>query len=127
MSLQNIFKTGFLILLAYTPLAWSQGSQKDVNRKGKVAYSTNLDFDSTMIDGKKKAPMGTMVKGLFKRFGHNFVMGLKRSFYIAFVNPCRRLLSQSSEVLSLSLSLSPFFVKIKGCQRRRRPGKDENK
>ena len=62
------------ILFAPVSGVFAQGARKDLNRGGgKAVYSTNLDFDSTMIDGKMKAPMGFFLQGRNKQSLTNMV------------------------------------------------------
>lgn len=54
-------------------IGYSQ-NRKNLNKNTeKVVYSTNLDFDSTMIDGQKKAPMGFFLQGRNKQSLTNMV------------------------------------------------------
>lgn len=62
-------------------------TRKDLNQgEAKVVYSTRLDFDSTLIDGQTKAPMGFFLQGRNKqslsnmvKLRSNFKQELKRS------------------------------------------------
>ena len=53
----------------------AQTVSKDLNRNAeeKVTYSTNLDFDSTMIDGQMKAPTGFFLQGRNRQSLSNMV------------------------------------------------------
>lgn len=55
----------------YTPRADVKSEQK--------TYSTNIDFDSSLIDGKKKAPLGFLLQGRNKQSLSNMVK-LRRNF-----------------------------------------------
>lgn len=62
-------------------------ARKNLNsNSGQVVYSTNLDFDSTMIEGANKAPMGFFLQGRNKqsltnmvKLRSNFKQKLRRS------------------------------------------------
>lgn len=75
-------------VICFAELAQGQQQRKDLNRESqeKVVYSTRLDFDSTMIDGQNKAPMGFFLQGRNKqslsnmvRLRSNFKNQLRRS------------------------------------------------
>ena len=57
----------FLAALALTSLAPSLAKAEGEN------YQTKMDFDSTMIDGKMKAPTGFMLQGRNKQSLTNLV------------------------------------------------------
>lgn len=64
------------------PLAAQESS--NFTRRGditseKKTYSTNIDFDSSLIDGKKKAPLGFLLQGRNKQSLSNMVK-LRRNF-----------------------------------------------
>lgn len=71
----------FLSILFSSSFAFSQNSLKrgDVQSESKTVYSTNLDFDSSLIDGKKKAPLGFLLQGRNKQSLSNMVK-LRRNF-----------------------------------------------
>lgn len=60
-------------LLTANSFAQSAGRANLNNQEGRVVYSTNLDFDSTMIDGRHKAPMGFFLQGRNKQSLSNMV------------------------------------------------------
>lgn len=51
----------------------------DVKSEEKTTYSTKIDFDSSLIDGKKKAPLGFLLQGRNKQSLSNMVK-LRRNF-----------------------------------------------
>lgn len=57
----------------------SAKNKRKQKTKGNVVYSTNLDFDSTMIDGKMKAPSGFFLQGRNKQSLQSMV-GLRSNF-----------------------------------------------
>tara|TARA_B100001094_G_scaffold332951_1_gene407502 strand:- start:1476 stop:1757 length:282 start_codon:yes stop_codon:yes gene_type:complete len=63
-------------ICSFQARAQDRGSVKS---KEKATYSTNLDFDSTMIDGQKKAPLGFFLQGRNKQSLTNMVK-LRRNF-----------------------------------------------
>ena len=63
-KLLTIAALSFLLVEAHR--GYSQ-TRKSLVSKEKVVYSTNLDFDSTMIDGQKKAPSGFFLQGRHKQ------------------------------------------------------------
>lgn len=48
-------------------------SKKNLESEEKVTYSTNLDFDQTLIDGRMKAPAGFFLQGRNKQSLSNMV------------------------------------------------------
>ncbi|MES2744952.1 MAG: hypothetical protein V4655_05975 [Bdellovibrionota bacterium] len=66
----KLFLTGFLALTLFSGLAHAE--EKEV-------YSTKMDFDSTMLDGKMKAPSGFFLQGRNKQSLTNLVK-LRSSF-----------------------------------------------
>lgn len=68
--------------VATQPLAAQRSSnfatRADVTSEKKT-YSTNIDFDSSLIDGKKKAPLGFLLQGRNKQSLSNMVK-LRRNF-----------------------------------------------
>lgn len=71
----------FALALAATSLAYGQRFQPraDVKSEEKTTYSTKIDFDSSLIDGKKKAPLGFLLQGRNKQSLSNMVK-LRRNF-----------------------------------------------
>ncbi len=65
----------FFLATAWATQALAQSSDRaNLNQsEGKATYSTNLDFDSTMIDGQAKAPMGFFLQGRNKQSLSNMV------------------------------------------------------
>ena len=63
--------------LLASPLAAKEGEKaspkKDEDPEFKVSYSTKMDFDSSMIDGKMKAPTGFFLQGQNKQGLSNMV------------------------------------------------------
>lgn len=56
------------------------GKRESLNDpEGKVVYSTNIDFDSTLIEGQMKAPQGFFLQGRNKQSLSNMVK-LRSSF-----------------------------------------------
>ncbi len=47
--------------------------KKNLESEEKVTYSTNLDFDQTLIDGRMKAPAGFFLQGRNKQSLSNMV------------------------------------------------------
>lgn len=63
-SLKIKLVSSFMIfMMTSSSLAQSSLSKKGVG----VTYSTKIDFDSTMIDGKMKAPTGFFLQGRNKQ------------------------------------------------------------
>lgn len=54
-------------------------SKNNKSKQSKVSYSTSIDFDSTMIDGKMKAPSGFFLQGRNKQSLQSMV-GLRSNF-----------------------------------------------
>ena len=54
-------------------------SKDNKSKQSKVSYSTSIDFDSTMIDGKMKAPSGFFLQGRNKQSLQSMV-GLRSNF-----------------------------------------------
>ena len=80
-----MIKWNFLVLLGFSSLGFGQ-TRQNLNKNPTVVYSTKLDFDSTMIDGQMKAPMGFFLQGRNKqslsnmvRLRSNFKRELRRS------------------------------------------------
>lgn len=63
------------LFLAGTAISQTMKSQKGVG----VTYSTKIDFDSTMIEGKMKAPTGFFLQGRNKQSLQSMVK-LRSSF-----------------------------------------------
>lgn len=71
-----------LTMLLTCLLFASSGIAKSKNKEGtqpNVSYSTSIDFDSTMIDGKMKAPSGFFLQGRNKQSLQSMV-GLRSNF-----------------------------------------------
>ncbi len=64
-----------LLLFGLTLVSASgMAAEKDAEKKPKEQnYSTNMDFDSTMIDGKMKAPAGFFLQGRNRQSLSNMV------------------------------------------------------
>ncbi len=60
----RIFLAVLMLMLVAAP---------DLKAKDKEVYHTNMDFDSTMIDGKMKAPSGFFLQGRNKQSLTNLV------------------------------------------------------
>ena len=62
-------------LLAGSPNALQAKDSRDLYdpAKQKATASTNLDFDSSLIDGKHKAPMGFLLQGRNRQSLSNMV------------------------------------------------------
>jgi hypothetical protein len=62
-----------LILIALSPAAFA--AEKDANKGNakEQTYSTSMDFDSSMIDGKMKAPSGFFLQGRNRQSLSNMV------------------------------------------------------
>lgn len=56
----------FFIILMSIPQIFAKGKGKAISGV-QTTYSTSLDFDSTMIDGKMKAPSGFFLQGRNKQ------------------------------------------------------------
>lgn len=71
------------ISFAITPICFGEDLRraKNLNRdsKEKAVYSTNIDFDSTIIDGQTKAPTGFFLQGRNRQSLSNMVK-LRSSF-----------------------------------------------
>lgn len=67
-----LMKLGVTILLFSSAPAAAEDKQPSAPKK-EPAYSTTMDFDSTMIDGKMKAPNGFLLQGRNKQSLSNMV------------------------------------------------------
>ena len=71
------FVLAFILGFVISYVAYGQGNSNgrtNLNEsQGRVVYSTNIDFDSTMIDGQAKAPMGFFLQGRNKQSLSNMV------------------------------------------------------
>lgn len=68
-----IFSLALLLGLALPATADDVG-RKNLNRgEARVVYSTNIDFDSTLIDGRMKAPTGFFLQGRNRQSLSNMV------------------------------------------------------
>lgn len=61
------------LLSSGTALAKDKDKEKDKPKVNEPRYSTTMDFDSTMIDGKMKAPNGFLLQGRNKQSLSNMV------------------------------------------------------
>lgn len=61
----------FAYFLTFNAMAADKAAGKDKPKEGN--YSTNMDFDSTMIDGKMKAPAGFFLQGRNRQSLSNMV------------------------------------------------------
>ena len=62
---------GFLLLIAFSRSGYSENKSRRGEWIGKS--STNIDFDSTIIDGKMKSPTGFLLQGRNKQSLSNMV------------------------------------------------------
>ena len=70
----NKWLISFIALCSSPYLSAQSNPKKDLNQgQAKVVYSTKLDFDSTMIDGSMRAPMGFFLQGRNKQSLSNMV------------------------------------------------------
>lgn len=78
---RTLVTLSYAFALAATSLAYGQRFQPraDVKSEEKTTYSTKIDFDSSLIDGKKKAPLGFLLQGRNKQSLSNMVK-LRRNF-----------------------------------------------
>lgn len=68
-----------MALLSSSAVAQRFKPRGDVKSQEKTTYSTKIDFDSSLIDGKKKAPLGFLLQGRNKQSLSNMVK-LRRNF-----------------------------------------------
>jgi hypothetical protein len=61
------------IVAASAPVIAAEKDAKDPKNKKEQVYSTTMDFDSSMIDGKMKAPSGFFLQGRNKQSLSNMV------------------------------------------------------
>ncbi|MBF0440789.1 MAG: hypothetical protein HQK54_02680 [Oligoflexales bacterium] len=82
----NKYKVAILISVSLSLLS-AAGEKEKVNKENKemVTYSTNMDFDSTLIDGQMKAPSGFFLQGRNKQSLSNMVK-LRSNFKRELVN-----------------------------------------
>ncbi|MBC7531044.1 MAG: hypothetical protein H7318_05650 [Oligoflexus sp.] len=59
-------------VLSLSPMAHAAGKEKE-KEENEPKAQTSIDFDSTMIDGKMKAPTGFMLQGRNKQSLTNLV------------------------------------------------------
>ena len=64
---------GGLILVCGAPVFAADQVNKTEKRPKEQVYSTTMDFDSSMIDGKMKAPSGFFLQGRNKQSLSNMV------------------------------------------------------
>ena len=62
----------FMTLIFSEPI-FAQGKPKGSSGGETVVYSTNIDFESTLINGKMKAPTGFFLQGRNKQSLSNMV------------------------------------------------------
>ena len=65
-----------LIFITASGSLWAEDASKPENlgdRNEKVTYSTKMDFDSALIDGRMKAPSGFYLQGRNKQSLSNMV------------------------------------------------------
>jgi len=72
----RLFISLVCLLFANSVVAQSKDNK---SKQSKVSYSTSIDFDSTMIDGKMKAPSGFFLQGRNKQSLQSMV-GLRSNF-----------------------------------------------
>ncbi len=68
-----MIKVSFLLLGLFSGLFPALAEEKAKEKVKEANYSTNMDFDSTMIDGKMKAPSGFFLQGRNRQSLSNMV------------------------------------------------------